>query len=444
MPGRSLPTLDDNVELNDRQRQQVDAIASLVTQPDLASIRQGVELAAALDEQSVFAALLDGVEPPAPVPKKREPQRRYPSVSEGAIFERLSDGKAWTALARAHLLAASEHPLRLKVRSLALGAPKSRTSNVHPSLWLDGLERFTALTHLDLLLSSMDAGMDLRVLQRFPHLTHVRLRGSNPPGPLPSLEHLEVLDGMQVHIGSDAVFPALRFVRGRLMCKEPLTPAKMPSLMKVEARGGIELEGFDSLRTLWCNQGTVSVRGLQKVDRLSVIGATVDAPDLRHVGTLVGAGPGIDIAQFETLDAVQFNRTSRLSGGRFPKGTTLLHPKVSFWGPGLTDLGNVGELAGLEILSLVRVKAPISLETLRHAKSLRVLDIRNSSGITDLSPLIGLPDLEVIVMRDVDTIDVPDELADKIRNNWRDYNPSQTAKAALKTGTQRSSASETP
>ena len=133
----------------------------------------------------------------------------------------------------------------------------------------------------------------------------------------------------------------------------------------------------------------------------------------------------MDVSRLETLNEVRFNRTSKLSGGVFPNGTKLAHPRVNLWGPALNDLGNLGQLPGLEILAMTRVVAPISLETLRNATDLRVLDIRNSPGVTDLSPLIGLPNLEVIVVRKTDQLKVPDELASKIRNTWSEGNRSQ-------------------
>ena len=409
-------------ELSDRQRQQVDGIASLVTQPDEASIRQGVELAAALGDQTVFAALLDGVEAPPPVPKKRAPHRRYPTLVRGSMFdqpdgEKPNRGQVWLDLAMAHLLAASEHPLRHTVRSLALGGPKGRATKPNPAVWLAGLERLTSLTHLDILLSPVDEGMDLAVLQQFPRLTHLRLRGPTLPGPVPSLEHLKVLDGMRVAFGADAAFPALKTIRGRFSIDTPINPSMMPSLTNVEARGGLRLEGYERLEKLWCHHGAVQAHGCQRIGRLRVISSSLDAPDLRHVGQLVGAGPGVDVSRLETLESVQLNQTAKYVGGDFPKGTKLAHPKVVLWGPTLADLGNVGELPGLEILSMLRVKAPVSLETLRHAKSLRELDIRNSPGITDLTPLIGLPNLEVIIVRDADPVPIPAELAGKTRNS---------------------------
>ena len=194
---------------------------------------------------------------------------------------------------------------------------------------------------------------------------------------------------------------------------EPLNQARVPNLVEVEARGGLSLEGFESFGKLLC-QGNVEVPGCRRIDRLQVVRGSFHAPDLRHVGELIGAGPGFDLTKLETLGAVQFNRTTKFAGGVFPPGTKLLHPKIAFWGPTLTTLGNVGELPGLETLNLVRVTAPISLETLRHAKSLRSLDMRNSPGITDLSPLIGLANLEVVILRENDAQEIPVELADKI------------------------------
>ena len=359
----------------------------------------------------MFAGLLAGVEP-QPMKKKTPGNRRYPSLRGGDVFETSTAGQAWMGLAVAHLLAASELPLRTEVTSLALGGPK-KPKKPEPSLWLDGLERLTSLTYLDLYVQAVDRGIDLSVLRRFPRLTHLRIRGPGIPSPLPSLEHLEFLQAGDIELESDAAFPALRSIKGRLHTVVPLRQSNIPRLVDVEARGGVRLDGFKSFRKLLCN-GDVEVRGCERIDRLQFIRGSLHAPDLRHVGELIGTGPGFDLSQLETLGAVQFSRTTKFAGGVFPPGTQLLHPKITLWGPTLTDLGNVGELPGLEILHLVRAANPISLETLRHAKSLRVLDIRNSPGITDLSPLIGLTNLEAIVMREIDVLDIPDELVDKI------------------------------
>ena len=161
---------------------------------------------------------------------------------------------------------------------------------------------------------------------------------------------------------------------------------------------------------------------------LRVSRASFDAPDLRHVGTLDRASPDVDVSQLETLGAVKMPRASRFSGGVFPPGTELLDPTVVLWGPSVTDLGNIGELAGMEVLSMPRVSAPVSLETLRHAKELRVLDIRNSPGITDLSPLVGLPKLEVIVINDPGRFEMPPELAAMVQKFWRKERRLATAK----------------
>lgn len=408
-----------DVALSDQQRRQVDAIASLLTQPDQAAIRQGIELATALDDQLVFAALTDGVEPPTEVDEKQLRKTRYPTLGRGVIFDGVEANQAWLDLAMAHLVAASGLPVRTEVRSIAIGARKGRPPSSMPSIWIEGLERLTSLTHLDLLLSPLERGLDLQVLERFPNLTHLRLRGSVSPGPIPALERLEVLDGVaQINFAPGAVFPALRSVRGRFD-QATFTSSLMPKLVDVNAKGHLRLEGFESLRQLRCNVAHIELPGCERVDYLSVFNSSLDAPELRHVGTLVGIEPGVDVSHLQTIGGLRLNRVSKFEGGTFPEGTRLLHHKVVLWGPVLADLGNIGELPGLEMLTLLLVKAPISLETLRNASDLRVLDIRNSPGITDFSPLVGLPNLEAIVVGRSDTRQFPDELVDKVRTNWR-------------------------
>ena len=74
-------------------------------------------------------------------------------------------------------------------------------------------------------------------------------------------------------------------------------------------------------------------------------------------------------------------------------------------------------------LMMPRVRNPVSLEPLRQAHSLRVLDIRNSPGITDLSPLVDLPNLEVLVINDAGRREIPPELIDKVQKFWRRGRP---------------------
>ncbi len=408
--------------LSEQQQQQVDAIASLVTQRDQSAIRQGIELATALDDQKVFAALLDGIalHPSEQAPGDRFPNhRRYPTPQRAKIFE-VGDGhQALLDLAMLHLLAASEHPLRTKVTSIALGTPKRKFAHPAPNIWIEGLERLTALTHLDIHLTSKDDQLDLSGLESFPQLRYLRLRGAVLAGPLPAMQHLKAINAVRLQFAPDAHFPALESVRGRFHDRGPLRHDNMPNLVDLEARGGIRLIGYKSMRNLWCYRGDVEMLGCRRVDHLRLSGVSVEAPDLRHVDLLDRISEGFDVAQLESLGAVKMNQTSKFSGGRFPEGTRLADPRVSLWGPGLSDLGNIGELPGLRILLMPRVRSPLSLEPLRAATDLRVLDIRFSAGITDLTPLIGLPNLEVLVIENADARDIPPELADRVVKTWR-------------------------
>lgn len=407
------------MQLDERQQQQVEAIASLVTQPDRSAIRQGVELAAALGDQDVFASLLDGLTP-VPAGTQFPHHRRFPTPSRATRFDSGSGNQAWLDLAMLHLLAASDLPVRTKITSIVLGTPMRKFSEPAPTLWLDGLERLSALSHLDLHLGSNDRDLDLGALERFESLTHLRIRGGASSGEIPSMKNLQHVDGARIRFASRAEFPALRSVRGRVLSTEPLNPEAMPSLVSVEARDGVNLVGFSSLERLWCARGDYEILGCERIEHLRVNASSFHAPDLRHVGVLDRLGESVVVSQLETLGEVKLNLASRLSG-EFPKGTRLADPKVVLFGPAVTDLANVGDLPGMEVLLMTRVRDPISLEPLRQATDLRVLDIRNSPGITDLSPLVELPRLEVLVMtdRDRDRYEIPPELIDRVQKSWR-------------------------
>lgn len=409
------------VELSEKQRKQTNAIASLVTQPDRSSVTQAIELAAALDDQMVFAELLDGLAPGERRPSRFPNHRRYPMVVRAAIFDQMTGSQAWLDLAMIHLVAVSDLPVRSQIRSVALGTQIKKYASPAPTLWLEGLENLTALTHLDLHLGAGDDGLDLQILEQFPSLTHLRIRGRGRPGPLPSMPHLEVLDGIKLQLDEGTTFPALRSITGKITIDAPITPEMMPELVEVRARDGVHLAGFDSLAILACSKGDVVVNGCVRIDHLSVAVDRFDAPDLRHVGLLERASPGVDVTQLDSLGELKLNRRSKFVGGTFPDGTQLADPQVVLWGPAVSSLGNIGELPGLEVLLMSRVTSPVSLDTLRHATDLRVLDIRHSPGISDLSPLFALPNLEVLVLTDADRFEMPDELRARVQRVWRKY-----------------------
>ena len=399
------------MELSKKQQRQVDALSRLLTTPNKDTIVQGIELATALDDEVVFDKLLDGVRS-GPPPQDVPPARRFPTLERGTLFEGAKENQSWLDLAMVHLVAASSSSLRAGVTSIALEARRVRGSKRRPKLWLDGLERLPSLTHLDLLVS--DGGVDLAPLAAFPSLTHLRLRGRSGPLLLPALDHLEVFNGGEVEFAPGSRFASLRSFRGRIRSNDPISPELMPSLVDVETLGPAKIYGFESLGKLACNRGPVEVLDCTQVEQLRVSAPVFEAPHLRHVGMIDQVG-NIDVSQFETVGGVRMNRTTRFSGGTFPKGAKLLSPRVILWGPTLTSLGNIGELSGLEVLSMLRTKQPVSLETLRHAADLRMLDIRNSPGITDLSPLIGLPKLETIVLSARDTQPIPPELVGVVK-----------------------------
>ena len=409
-------------DLSDRQLDQVDAIGKLLSAPDRGSIQQGIELAVALGDQAVFAALLDGVAVSESSGKARPSFRRYSSLERGPRFLGPRESQTWLDLAMVHLLAGSDLPLRREVTSVALGGPTQR--NVpRPELWIEGLERLESLTHLDLMLSDRDSDIDLSPLRTIPNLTHLRLRGHAVPGVLPPLERLRELDCRQIEIDYTSTYPELETIRGRLHIDGPISPAMAPKLRQLQIRGEVRIEGYESLGRLSCSGGAVELPDCRRIEYLSSSVPNFDAPKLRHVGTLERFSPGIDVSQLDSLGAVRMNRTSRFSGGTFPPGTKLLDPMVQLSGRSLNDLGNLGELPGLEVLVARSVKSPVSLETLRHATKLRVLDVGRSTGITDLSPLVGLANLEVIVVHGSGVTHVPVELQDKVHKHWRRLAP---------------------
>ena len=194
------------MEPNDQRQSHVEAIRLLLSTPDRASVQQGVELAKALGDDAVFEALLDGVVAPRPTADELATMQRWPALRRNDIFDGPRANHAWLDLAVVHLVAASDLPLRHEVVALSIGSPGSPQTMPAPDVWLDGLERLEALTHLDLYLPGGD-DVDLRSLASFPSLTHLRIRGSSDYKRVPSLPKLEDLAGGRLELDvSDTLF----------------------------------------------------------------------------------------------------------------------------------------------------------------------------------------------------------------------------------------------
>ncbi len=389
---------------------RVTALRRLLTSGDGEAIRQGLTLAAGIDDADVFSQLIDGATAPARVDADITKFGRFPSIGRNAVFEADGIHTALLDLALVHLIAVSDHSLRQELRSLAIGAPTSASDDVTVEVWLDGLERLENLTHLDLWLPQSQP-VSLAPLEAFPALRFLRVRGARMPPALPPMATLERLEVGRLSLTADAAYPRLRTVRGWFDAPDGLDGSQLPVLEDVDARNGLALRNVARLGQVRLNKGHYELPGCEEIDALHTANAgSVDAADLRRIGTLDGVCRGLDVSRLDRLGKVRIHGQDRFSGGTFPPETELLSPTVMLRGPELVTLGNLGELSGLETLHLIDVTAPLDLETLRHAHELKVLDLRGSTGITDLGALVGHASIEQLIVAGSGVAHVPEPL----------------------------------
>lgn len=402
------PRTQSSVSLSAESKKIVSKIRNLVTTPDLGTILQGVELAKSAGDSSVFEALLEGCEP-------NKDDKSFPV--RGKYFVGAQNRQAWLDLAMVHLIAASDLPLRSQITTVSLtyGSHRNRRNIPYVELELRGLDRLDELEQLSVSIGSQMT-VDLQPLSAYPRLKRLTVNGNNGDKGLPPLEYLEELTCQSLVIPSTNSYPALRSITGQIESVGGLSSKMMPALQSLSSRfrengDDLVLEGFTSLDTLKIHGPIrVDLPECEAIEEMDLAVSELQAPELRSVEAIVHCPPNFDVGQLDSLGEIDLNQHKAYRGGRLPEGTKLSDPWVFVGGGAFADIGNLGELPGLEILAINDVTTPQSLESLRNAKSLRVLDIRNSPGITDISPLVGLPELRLIALHGSGVTDGPRSL----------------------------------
>lgn len=399
-------------------------IKNLLLSRDLDQIREGVAQAVALDDVDVWARLLDGVTwTPATTIERPGGIEHVPGrLQPNRMFTWNTVSQPWNEMALAMLVAASPLPLRDEVTSLEL---KREDWRADPSFRfaLDSLDRFPNLEWL-----AVTNVADVTPLGTFPALKRLALTRAR--GLVPSIPTLEELDCRMSEGGwaDGATWPKLQHVNLLNVDLAGLVPGA-PNIETLTAtwNGGrdddwteVAIKSLPWLKKLHLRGALVRIDECPKLAELSLVNCAFEwdrpLPSVTTLGltNLYPASfPAEAFPNVTELTTSTIPFTARIevpSGARVPDGVFTVGRQD------VEDLGNLGELANLEVLDLssgssVRVTA-LSLETLRNAQHLRAVRLRNMR-IDDLSPLIGLPELRHIDARDtgITKADVPPELA---------------------------------
>lgn len=321
---------------------QIATLKKLLRSRDLDRILQGVELAAALDDITVWEQLLDGVTyetgTDRPALRRHKWSRPAPTVGRfvpGGIFDGNTNSMLWDELAIALLVARSRHPLRDAVTALSFSGGDYRS--IMP-IRLDGLDGFPRLETLEL--TDIQNDVDLTPLQSAPSLRDLRLdpydarQGVFAVRDLPHLESLVVKHGELIDVSGT------------------------PELRSAE---------------LHCEVGERS--GLRNLRRV-VLGGTARLDFARDC-------PYVERFGARNIDGAR----AEVPPGAIAEGGSL-HAAAD-------DLGDVATLRELEYLRVWRAE---DISSLARCHDLRILDLRSNGAVKDIAALEGHPNLRMIAV----------------------------------------------
>lgn len=449
------------------------AIKKLLLSRDLTRIREGVAHAVELNDEAIWNQLLDGIEWTPPTLEQRGPTPvEIPGrLKPNRVFDWNTVSQPWNEMAMVLLVAASPSPLRETVTSLRLDKDDSRADATFrfsligldgfPNLsWikvtraqdLEGLATCPALTRLQLIrstgeLPSLPELTSLEVRQptrqwcvadgSWPNLTHLDLLGATADDLLPGAPNLTTLTARQysgdpsivsgsnletVHIDYERNLAAPASFREMPRC----TSLHFGPRYRNRDQDWIEatIHGLPKLTDLQLRHVMVELSDCPAVASLTLIGCAWESatamPSVTSMALTDHYPDELDIELFPNVDELAVPTipfTSRIAvpaGARIANGTFTARDKY------IEDLGNLAELANLEVLDLSRRhkahRSVLSLEPLQTATHLRALSLRNRH-VGDLSPLIGLPELRYVDAHETSLTkaDVPPELRKVVR-----------------------------
>ena len=405
-----------------RDRKTLTRLKKLLTTPDASSIVQGVELVTALKQPELFRVLLADVE---------YTEEGYPT-NKGMVEGRLVANKLftgpifrqpWLDLSMSLLLAASNLPLRNKVKRLTLGG------DVHGKAPLtefpyQGLARLPKLERLELIFTD-DTQIDLSSLALLKSLKSLVLTGNENDVALTGHAGVTTLKVVKLSVEKLGNWPMLESLEidNHSASHVVLDGSNFPRLKKLDLCGRAELDGLPVLEEVYllgplfkvpASIGDAKIKSCPQLRSIRGDRGTISylekVPLLESVRLTITAGITLEsIASIDSIKTLYIATVSEIRNASLPKNAVSQNGSMTLFG-NIEDLGNLGTLKGLEKLSIENQDQPLLLDSLSKASALRALDVRGCTGITSLEPIKDLKELRIVAIKNSGVIDVPESI----------------------------------
>jgi hypothetical protein len=350
------------------QRQLLARLKKLLLSREVDLIVQGVEFVAALGEQEVWDALLQGVTyAPDRAVETRSGTWKGPGLVPNPLFTGTGPAQVYHDLALTLLVAHSPlEELKAQVTSLRLRASAGGWRDPRISrMPLEGFEQFPNLTSL--MLETPAAMDDISVLGRCPSLTLLRIDGGARLADLAGLGESRTLKQLEIH----APLESTRGIQGA-----PLETVKIASRVLQDLMG----LGQTPVRT-------VEIRDAARVDP-SALRACPKLEQLTFYGCAEVVLTGLGGCPAQTLEI------SGHTSGTLPTLTQLHTMSV-------THLGHMDRQPALSKLTLNALTEPGHAIPKVHdlCPALETLLLRRCTG-TSLEMLRGATELRTLILED--------------------------------------------
>ncbi len=398
--------------LTPTQKKHLSKIKRLLTTPDAGSIRQGVELAASLGSGEVVGELLDGV-----------------TIADGVLqpnklFSAGRFRQPWLDMALLHLVAQTSPELAAQVTTASLGYVKAKPAMSRISL--DGLGSLGALRSLRVEWSVGDS-VDLAPLNDVTTLRTLELDVPAGAGEavIPGIANVQMLTAKLATLDERGFWPDLQSIDIENRSRTVLTQDKLPKLESVRCRGEITLRGFAHLKLVEIAARETKYTWNPKVAALDLDACgQIGTLDVAHTELTVDGGlERIDtvalrevrnknyehLSKVRSIGSIDLRRSHGLDGIDVPSGTRVVGGVVDLSAQHTKNWGVAARLDGVELLRVGGVTETTSLDLLPPMPGLRGLHLNHSSGITDLTPLIGRG-LQMITLFGSGVTSIPEEL----------------------------------
>ena len=194
----------------------------------------------------------------------------------------------------------------------------------------------------------------------------------------------------------------------RAVLDSNFTVRDCPELTDLEIGGKVEVANTPKLRKLHLRNASVNADSglsqLESVEEIRIERLHGEAIELPPNAKFVPLGEDSEVSISIGVD--DGLATLPLVG--------LTHLRLRYWGNSVDVLEPLAEAPDLESIELIGNFTDLS--AIANLPNLRVVDVRHSRELRDISPLVESPSLELIAISRTGIAIVPDELAVKVRD----------------------------